>query len=188
MSNPQHTTDKIISLCKRRGFVYQGSEIYGGLAGVYDFGPHGVELLNNIKKSWWKANVYDRENYYGLDSGMFKNPRVWEASGHTSGFSDPLAECRECNTRIRVDKELEKAGAIADEKCQKRQSMRSLMSIEERLRVQSVVRRIFHQQKHSTSSSNQTLVILLQQGVTRCIFLERRVREFTLISRTLLIQ
>jgi glycyl-tRNA synthetase len=116
MTNPQHTTDKIISLCKRRGFVYQGSEIYGGLAGVYDFGPHGVELLNNIKKSWWKANVYDRENYYGLDSGMFKNPRVWEASGHTSGFSDPLAECRECNTRIRVDKELEKAGAIADEK------------------------------------------------------------------------
>ncbi len=108
--------DKIISLCKRRGFIFQGSEIYGGLAGVFDFGPHGVELLNNIKKSWWKANVYDRENYYGLDSGMFKHPRVWEASGHTSGFSDPLAECRECNTRIRVDKELEKIGVTADEK------------------------------------------------------------------------
>lgn len=110
------TVDKIVSLCKRRGFIYQGSEIYGGLAGVYDFGPHGVELLNNLKKSWWKANVYDRENYYGLDSGMFKNPRVWDASGHTSGFSDPLAECRECNTRIRVDKELEKVGVTADEK------------------------------------------------------------------------
>lgn len=108
--------EKIVSLCKRRGFVFQGSEIYGGLAGVYDYGPHGVELLNNIKKSWWKANVYDKENYYGLDSGMFKHPRVWEASGHTSGFSDPLAECRECNMRIRVDKELEKIGVTADEK------------------------------------------------------------------------
>ncbi|MCF7816157.1 MAG: glycine--tRNA ligase [Candidatus Pacebacteria bacterium] len=108
--------EKIVSLCKRRGFVFQGSEIYGGLAGVYDFGPHGVELLNNIKKSWWKENVYDKENYFGIDSGMFKNPKVWEASGHTSGFSDPLAECRECNTRIRVDKELERVGVTADEK------------------------------------------------------------------------
>ena len=108
--------EKIVSLCKRRGFVFQGSEIYGGLAGVYDYGPHGVELLNNIKKAWWKANVYDKENYFGIDSGMFKHPKVWEASGHTSGFSDPLAECRECNTRIRVDKELEKIGVTADEK------------------------------------------------------------------------
>jgi glycyl-tRNA synthetase len=108
--------DKIVSLAKRRGFVYQGSEIYGGLAGVYDFGPRGVELLNNIKQSWWKANVYDKENYFGIDSGMFKNPKVWEASGHVGGFSDPLAECRECNTRIRVDKELEKIGVSADEK------------------------------------------------------------------------
>lgn len=108
--------EKIVSLAKRRGFVFQGSEIYGGLAGVYDFGPRGVELLNNIKASWWKANVYDKDNYFGIDSGMFKNPLVWEASGHTSGFSDPLAECRECNTRIRVDKELEKVGATADEK------------------------------------------------------------------------
>jgi glycyl-tRNA synthetase len=106
----------IISLAKRRGFIYQGSEIYGGLAGVYDFGPRGVELLNNIKKSWWSANVYQKENYFGLDSGMFKNPRVWEASGHTAGFSDPLAECRSCNARIRVDKELAKINVTADEK------------------------------------------------------------------------
>ena len=106
----------IVSLAKRRGFVFQGSEIYGGLAGVYDFGPRGVELLNNIKRSWWKANVHDKENCYGIDSGMFKHPKVWDASGHTSGFSDPLAECRECNTRIRVDKELERVGVVADEK------------------------------------------------------------------------
>lgn len=110
------TMDDIISLCKRRGFVYPGSEIYGGEAGLYDFGPYGVELLNNIKKSWWKANVTRKENYVGLDSAMFKHPKVWEASGHVSGFSDPLAECKKCNTRIRVDKELEKIGISADEK------------------------------------------------------------------------
>jgi glycyl-tRNA synthetase len=110
------TMDKIVALTKRRGFVFQGSEIYGGLAGVFDFGPRGVELLNNIKQSWWKANVYDKENYFGLDAGMFKHPKVWEASGHVGGFSDPLAECRECNTRIRVDKELDAVGVVADEK------------------------------------------------------------------------
>jgi glycyl-tRNA synthetase len=108
--------DDIIALCKRRGFVYQGSEIYGGMAGLYDFGPYGVELLNNIKKSWWKENVQLKENYVGLDSAMFKDPRVWEASGHVAGFSDPLSECKKCNTRIRVDKELEAIGVIADEK------------------------------------------------------------------------
>ena len=113
--------DDIVSLAKRRGFVYPGSEIYGGEAGLYDFGPYGVELLNNIKASWWRANVHRRENYVGLDSAMFKNPKVWEASGHTSGFSDPLAECKKCNTRIRVDKELEKVGVTADEKMSEEQ-------------------------------------------------------------------
>jgi len=108
--------DTIVALAKRRGFIYPGSEIYGGLAGVYDFGPRGIELLNNLKADWWRANVYGKENYFGLDAGMFKNPRVWDASGHTSGFSDPLAECKDCNTRIRVDKELAKIGVTADEK------------------------------------------------------------------------
>lgn len=108
--------DDIVSLAKRRGFIYPGSEIYGGEAGLYDFGPYGVELLNNIKASWWRANVHRKENYVGLDSAMFKNPKVWEASGHVGGFSDPLAECKKCNTRIRVDKELEKVGVTADEK------------------------------------------------------------------------
>ncbi|NCQ53922.1 glycine--tRNA ligase [Candidatus Saccharibacteria bacterium CG11_big_fil_rev_8_21_14_0_20_41_19] len=108
--------ESIISLCKRRGFVYQGSDIYGGMAGMYDFGPYGVELLNNIKAQWWKENVQTREDYVGLDSAMFKEPKVWDASGHTSGFSDPLSECKVCNTRIRVDKELAKIGITADEK------------------------------------------------------------------------
>lgn len=113
---PKDMMEKLVSLCKRRGFIYQGSEIYGGLAGIYDFGPRGVEVLNNIKRSWWDANVYQKENYYGLDSGMFKNPRTWEASGHVNGFSDPMAECKKCNTRIRVDKVLGAIEVTADEK------------------------------------------------------------------------
>ncbi|MFI5275401.1 MAG: glycine--tRNA ligase [Candidatus Saccharimonadales bacterium] len=108
--------DDIISLAKRRGFVYPGSEIYGGMAGMYDYGPYGVELLNNLKRAWWKEQVYNRDDFYGLDSAIFKDPRVWDASGHTSGFSDPLAECKNCNMRIRVDKELDKVGVKADEK------------------------------------------------------------------------
>jgi len=108
--------DDIISLAKRRGFVYPGSEIYGGMAGMYDYGPYGVELLNNLKKAWWREQVYDRDDFYGLDSAIFKEPRVWDASGHTSGFSDPLAECKNCHTRIRVDKELGRIGVTADEK------------------------------------------------------------------------
>ncbi len=113
--------EKIVSLCKRRGFVYPGSEIYGGMAGMYDFGPYGVELLNNLKSEWWKEYTQKRENYFGLDSAMFKDPRVWDASGHTSGFSDPLSECKKCNTRIRVDKELGKIGVTADEKMSEQQ-------------------------------------------------------------------
>ncbi len=112
----QPTLEDITSLCKRRGFIYQGSDIYGGVAGLYDFGPYGVELLNNIKRSWWKANVQKKENYVGIDAAMFKHPKVWDASGHTTGFSDPLSECKNCNARIRVDKELGSIGVRADEK------------------------------------------------------------------------
>lgn len=116
MKTENSKMEKIVSLCKRRGFVFQGSEIYGGMAGLYDFGPYGVELLNNLKNEWWKAHVKLRDDYVGIDSAMFKDPRVWEASGHTQGFSDPLSECRKCNTRIRVDKELKNIGVSADEK------------------------------------------------------------------------
>lgn len=112
----QELMEKIVSLCKRRGFIFPGSEIYGGMAGMYDFGPYGVLLLNNIKTEWWRETVHMRENWFAIDSAMFKDPRVWMASGHVNGFSDPLAECKRCNTRIRVDKELEKVGVSADEK------------------------------------------------------------------------
>lgn len=108
--------EKIISLAKRRGFVYPSSEIYGGFAGVYDLGPYGVELANALKQAWWKYMVQMREDIVGLDSAIFMHPRVWEASGHVSGFSDPLAECRACHTRVRVDHLLEDAGIAADEK------------------------------------------------------------------------
>jgi len=109
-------SNKIVSLAKRRGFIFPSSEIYGGFAGVYDFGPLGVELENNLKAQWWQKMVYDRDDIVGLDSSIFMNPKIWEASGHTTGFSDPLAECKECNTRIRVDKVLEEIGVRADEK------------------------------------------------------------------------
>lgn len=109
-------TDKIISLCKRRGFVYPSSEIYGGFAAVYDYGPYGVELENNIKRAWWKNFVQQRKDIVGLDSQIFTNPKVWEASGHVKGFSDPLTECKECHTRSRVDKMLNEIGVKADEK------------------------------------------------------------------------
>lgn len=108
--------DKIVSLCKRRGFIFPGSDIYGGFVGSFDFGPYGVELANNIKAAWWKAMVQDERNVVGLDSAIVTHPKVWEASGHVGGFSDPLVECRECNTRSRADHLLEEAGEFADEK------------------------------------------------------------------------
>ena len=114
--NNQELMEKIISLCKRRGFVFQSSEIYGGLPAVYDYGPMGVELENNIKKSWWEYMVQFRQDIVGLDSAIFMHPKIWEASGHVSGFSDPLTECKSCHARFRVDHLLEDIGVTADEK------------------------------------------------------------------------
>ena len=99
--------DKIVNLCKQRGYIYPGSEIYGGLANTWDYGPLGVELKNNIKKAWWKKYVQENKNSYGVDAAILMNPRVWEASGHVSGFSDPLIDCKECKTRHRADKLIE---------------------------------------------------------------------------------
>lgn len=108
--------EKIVSLCKRRGFVFPSSEIYGGFAAVYDFGSYGVELAKNIREAWWKNMVQLREDIVGLDSAIFMHPKIWEASGHVGGFSDPLAECKSCHTRVRVDHLLEEVGVMADEK------------------------------------------------------------------------
>lgn len=96
--------DDIVSLCKRRGFVFQGSDIYGGMAGTWDFGPLGVILKKNITDAWWKYFVEDRNDIYGVDAAIIMNPRTWIASGHTATFADPLVECKECKSRFRADK------------------------------------------------------------------------------------
>ncbi len=103
MNMDQSLMKKIVSLCKRRGFVYPGSEIYGGLANTYDYGPLGVELLRNIKNLWWKDFVNSRPDIHGLYSGVIMNPKVWEASGHTESFTDTLVDCKKCKNRIRAD-------------------------------------------------------------------------------------
>lgn len=95
--------EKIVSLCKRRGFIFPGSEIYGGLANSWDYGPLGVELKNNIKKLWWKRFVHNRDDMVGLDAALIMNPKAWEASGHTKTFNDPLVECKKCHARYRAD-------------------------------------------------------------------------------------
>tara|TARA_B100000686_G_scaffold306094_1_gene345211 strand:+ start:920 stop:2254 length:1335 start_codon:yes stop_codon:yes gene_type:complete len=93
----------IVSLAKRRGFIFQASEIYGGVGSTWDYGPLGVELKKNIKDAWWNSMVHTRDDIVGLDSAIIQNPKVWEASGHTEGFSDPLVECKECHQRFRAD-------------------------------------------------------------------------------------
>lgn len=95
--------EKIVSLCKRRGFVFPSSEIYGGLANAWDYGPYGTELKNNIKQNWWKTFVQNRQNIIGLDSAIIMNPKVWEKSGHLKEFKDPLVECVKCKKRFRAD-------------------------------------------------------------------------------------
>lgn len=114
--------EKVTSLSKRRGFIYQGSEIYGGLAGTWDYGPLGVALKNNIKNLWWRMFVEDREDMYGVDAAILMNSKVWDASGHTKGFTDPMAPCTKCKKRFRADhlenkkKCPECGGALGEEK------------------------------------------------------------------------
>src|SRR5258706_725622 len=99
--------EKITSLAKRRGFIFQGSEIYGGYQGFWDYGPAGVELKNNLKREWWKSTVYGREDVVGIDAAIIMNPTTWEKSGHLKAFTDPLVECKICHKRFRADKEEE---------------------------------------------------------------------------------
>ncbi|SEF52102.1 glycyl-tRNA synthetase [Caloramator fervidus] len=103
----EKTMDKIVALCKSRGFIFPGSEIYGGLANTWDYGPLGVELKNNIKKAWWKKFIQESPYNVGVDCAILMNPQVWVASGHVAGFSDPLMDCRNCKSRFRADKLIE---------------------------------------------------------------------------------
>lgn len=107
LSNKEKSMDKIVDLCKSKGFIYPGSEIYGGLANTWDYGPLGVELKNNIKKAWLKKFVQENKYNVGLDSAILMNPQTWVASGHIGGFSDPLMDCKECKTRHRADNLIE---------------------------------------------------------------------------------
>ena len=107
LKNTEKTMEKIVALCKGRGFVFSGSEIYGGLANTWDYGPLGVELKNNVKKAWWKKFVQENPYNVGLDAAILMNPQVWVASGHVGGFSDPLMDCKECHERFRADKVIE---------------------------------------------------------------------------------
>ena len=95
--------EKLMSLCKRRGFIFLSSEIYGGQSAFWDFGPLGVEIKKNIKELWWKSMVHENENIEGLDASIIMHPRVWEASGHVAGFNDPMVDCKECKKRFRAD-------------------------------------------------------------------------------------
>src|SRR4051812_28457260 len=97
----ENKMEKLNALFKRRGFVYPGSELYGGLANTYDYGPVGTELLRNIKNLWWKYFVQKRDDIVGLDASLISHHKIWEASGHTAGFSDALVDCKACKTRIR---------------------------------------------------------------------------------------
>ena len=110
MKNNEKNMETVVSLAKGRGFVYPGSEIYGGLSNTWDYGPLGVELKNNVKKAWWKKFVQENPYNVGLDSAILMNPQVWVASGHVGGFSDPLMDCKDCKTRHRADKLIEDTG------------------------------------------------------------------------------
>ncbi len=115
MKNSEKTMEKVVALCKNRGFVYAGSEIYGGLSNTWDYGPLGVELKNNVKRAWWKKFVQESRYNVGLDAAILMNPEVWVASGHVGGFSDPLMDCKDCKTRHRADKLIEEyTGEAAD--------------------------------------------------------------------------
>lgn len=107
MNNNEKTMEKIVNLCKNRGIIYAGSEIYGGLANSWDYGPLGVELKNNVKKAWWKKFVQESKYNVGLDAAILMNSEVWKASGHVGGFSDPLMDCKDCHARHRADKLIE---------------------------------------------------------------------------------
>lgn len=99
----ENLMDKVVSLCKRRGFIFHSSEIYGGLSNTWDYGPYGVELKNNLKRSWWKSVVYERDDVFGMDAAILMHPKVWEASGHVNNFGDIVTECKGCHKRYRIE-------------------------------------------------------------------------------------
>ena len=115
MSTDTVTMDKIVALCKRRGFIFPSSEIYGGIGSTYDYGHYGVLLKTNVKNEWWRAMLQERDDIVALDSAILQHPRVWEASGHLAGFTDPMVDCRACKKRFRADLTRDEAVKVAIE-------------------------------------------------------------------------
>ena len=151
--------DQVVNLCKRRGFVFPGSEIYGGLANTWDYGPYGVELKNNLKQFWWKYWVTKRSDIVGLDSAILMNPKVWEASGHIGNFTDPLVDCKACKKRFRGDKLLEDSGITGVEGISLQQITAKLKSSDKVVCPECG--------KHDWSEAKQfNLMFKTQQGVT----------------------
>ena len=128
---PADSLDQVVSLCKRRGFIFPGSEIYGGLANTWDYGPLGTELKNRVKREWWNAFVRGRADIVGLDSAILMNPKVWEASGHVTSFNDPLVDCKGCKERFRGDKLLEKKLGVEAAAILKLDQVKSMLDAEE---------------------------------------------------------
>ena len=132
----QNTMDKIVGLAKRRGFIFSGSEIYGGLAGTWDYGPLGVELKNNLKKEFWRRMVYARDDTVGIDAAIMMNPKVWDGSGHTAAFSDPLVECKTCHERFRADHAEEIEAHVAAHKLKRPAAWRGAQIYDRHARLQ----------------------------------------------------
>src|SRR3989339_1421925 len=128
---PADSLDQVVSLCKRRGFIFPGSEIYGGLASTWDYGPLGTELKNRVKREWWNAFVRGRADIVGLDSAILMNPKVWEASGHVTSFNDPLVDCKGCKERFRGDKLLEEKLGVEAAAILKLDQVKSMLDAEE---------------------------------------------------------
>ena len=142
----QQLLEKIVSLAKRRGFIFQSSEIYGGLNGCWDYGPLGVEMLRNLKDAWWRA-MTQRGDIEGLDASILMHPKVWEASGHVQNFSDPMVDCRECKSRYRVDHLLE---GFSDK--QKHALNQALEEVRSKLSVETI-KEIIEENENRTGSS-----------------------------------
>lgn len=157
----QDVMDKIVSLAKRRGFVFQSSEIYGGLNGCWDYGPLGVELLRNIKEEWWRAMTY-REDIEGVDASILMHPRVWEASGHVENFTDPMVDCRKCNARYRTDFLVESMSQKTLEAGFKRGQERNAFEIDPgRLPTETDLRNLF-------TNSSHALDFMLEESLIPC--------------------
>lgn len=172
MENLNKSMDKIVSLCKRRGFIFPSSEIYGGLANAWDFGPLGVEMNNNIKTEWWRMFVRNRSDIVGIDSSIIMNPKVWDASGHISGFSDPLVECGECHRRFRIDH------LVGDEVWNKEKIEIEKLSEEKKVeRVQELIQKCPDCKKEKTLSAPRNFNLMLKtflgpvENSTTCAYL-----------------